>query len=175
MGITLCDESDIKARLQLGVSDTLTDAQQKAWPSLAEEATALVEGYLGREWDVDPDVDPPQTEGDVLVTVPRAIRVVVSRMTVRAMNAPQTAAAGLIDGQQTASSTFAGMSYNRGFGPDRVFTSPWLSKPDREALRRYVVRGQIQHVAMFDNSYNRTPFSWSQRLGRRWPWANWGP
>lgn len=184
MGITLCDESDIKARLQLGPDDTLTDAQQKAWPGAAEEATTLVEGFLGREWDVDddtldgPDADDdgtevPQTEADVLATVPRAVRVVVSRMTARAMNAGVGGGQLPIDGQQSQSSTFGPMSYARGFSTD-VFTSPWLSKSDREALRRFVVRGKIQHVPMFDDSYNRNRWSWRQRLGPRWPWSNWG-
>lgn len=176
MGITLCDESDIKARLQLGDSDTLTSQQQKAWPGLAEEATTVVEGYLGSEWDIDPDVDPPQTEADVLATVPKAVRVVVSRMTVRAMNTPaNAAAAGMVDGQQSATSALGPMSHSRVFPADTLFTSPWMSKSDRAALARYVVRGRIQHVAMFDDTYNRTPFSPRQRLGRRWPWGWWGP
>jgi hypothetical protein len=173
MGITLCDESDIKARLQLGDSDTLTDEQQKAWPPLAEEATTLVEGFLGREWVVDDTLDPPQTESDLLATVPRGVRVVVSRMTVRAMTAPKAGGGTPIDGQQSSSSTFGPMSYARGYSTD-VFSSPWLSKSDREALRRYVVRGQIQHVAMFDDSYNRNRWNPRQRLGPRWPFGNWG-
>lgn len=186
MGITLCDESDIKARLRLGVDGVLTDEQTAAWPGLAEEATVLVEGFLGREWDIDddtidgPDEDDdgtevPQTEADVLATVPKGIRVVVSRMTVRAMTGASTAGGAVpMDGQQSASSTFGPLSYARGFSTD-VFSSPWLSKSDRESLRRYVVRGQVQHVPMFNNTYNRTPFSFRQRLGHRWPWGWWGP
>lgn len=179
MGITLCDESDIKKRLKLGDTDTLTVDQQKAWPSLAEEATTLVEGYLGREWIVDPDTDddndpsdPPALEADVLATVPKGIRIVVSRMTVRAMTQTQGGATP-VDGQQSASSTFGPMSYARGFSTD-VFSSPWLSKSDREALRRYVVRGQVQHVPMFDDTFNRNRWDPRQRLGPRWPWAWWG-
>lgn len=163
MGITLCDESDIKDRLLLGPSDSLSADQAKKWPPLAAEATVLVEGFLGREWEVDDTAEPPQTEAAVLATVPKGIRVVVSRMAVRAMT--QTAGGATpVDGQQSASSTFGPMGYARSFSTD-VFTSPWLSKSDRETLRRFVIRGRIQHVAMFDDSYNR---SWRQRLGRRW-------
>lgn len=138
MGVVLADESDIKARLQLGESDSLNAAQTKAWPPLAEEATGIVEGFLRREW-----LD--------LATVPKEVRVVVSRMTVRAMSAPAGGSAGApVEGQSSASSTFGPMSYSRGFGQDAVFTSPWLSKADRMALSPYANVSAVHNEPMYD-------------------------
>jgi hypothetical protein len=144
VSITLCDESDIKSRLQLGDTEDLTADQAKAWPPLAQEATGLVEGFLGRTW-------PDET---LIADVPTAVRVVVSRMTVRAMTTP-TGPGAPIDGQQSASSTFGPMSYARGFGSESVFTSPWMSKADRLALTPYLARQAVQNEPMYDTSIPR--------------------
>lgn len=142
MGITLCNEADIKARLQLGDADSLTADQSKKWPPLAEEATGIVEGFIHRAWGTDPGIS----------SVPQGIRVVTSRMTVRAMGAA-TSPNTPVEGQEAASSTFGPMSYNNRFGTDAVFTSPWLSKADRLALQPYVDRGSVVHEPMFDTDY----------------------
>lgn len=152
MGVTLCDERDIKKRLQLGDGDSLTDEQAKAWPSIAEEATGIVEGYLKRKWT--PTVEPLQTDAQRLAEVPPEIRTVVSRMTVRAMNSPVGPGAP-IDGQQSSSSTFGPMSYARGYSSDAVFTSPWLSKVDRIALSPYRKTQAVQNEPMFDDTKAR--------------------
>lgn len=177
MGITLCDESDIKARLQLGVGDNLSTAQQNAWPGLAEEATGQVEGFLLREWNPDLTTDPPQTDADALTLVPKEIRVVTSRMVVRTMNTPAQGGTTPMDGQQSASSTFGPMSYARGFAADSVFTSPWLSKADKLALARFSLRRQIHNEPMFTEKPRH--HHWSHIGG---PWVgndllgdDWGP
>lgn len=147
MGATLCDESDIKKRLQLGDSDTLTADQAKAWPPLAEEATGLVEGFIKFGWSDTFDINDPT----LTPPVPKEVRVVVSRMVVRAMTAPKSGPGVPLDGQQSSSSTFGPMSYARGFASDSVFTSPWMSKSDRLALIRFR-QGNIQNVPMYDTS-----------------------
>ncbi|HJT93885.1 MAG TPA: hypothetical protein VJ777_18470 [Mycobacterium sp.] len=136
MGVTLCEEQDIKDRLGLTDDQDLTADQQAKWPGTAAEASVLVEGFLRREWDD-------------LATVPDAIKVVVSRMTVRAMTAPAGPLSPM-EGQQSSSSTFGPMSYNRSFGADAVFTTPWLSKADRLALSRF--RGGVTNEPMFDTA-----------------------
>jgi hypothetical protein len=178
VGITLCGESDIKARLQLAADDDLSDRQQAAWPGLAEEATVQVEGFLKREWVVDPnhtDINgnpDRDTVDKVLALVPKAVRVVVSRMVVRAMT-QGTGGVGTgsvpMDGQQSQSSTFGPMSYSRGFSTD-VFSSPWLSRGDKLALLRYV-GSTVYNVPMFDDSYKRHPHT--RPIRSRWWWNDW--
>lgn len=153
MGVTLCNDTDIAKRL--GV-DSLTETQSAAWPGKAEEATVLVEGFTHRTWTA-------------LADVPKAVRIVVSRMTVRAMESPSGIPAAPIDGQTSASSTFGPMSHSRGFGADAVFTTPWLSKTDRVALAPYVARAAVYHEPMYDTTVRsrdgydwlETPLGWS--------------
>lgn len=147
MGVTLCDESDIKARFD--GRDLTTDEQAK-WPGRAAEATVQVEGFVLRQWDD-------------LATVPLAIRIVTSRMTVRSMTAPTGGAGAPIEGQSSASSTFGPMSYSRGFGQDAVFTSPWLSKADKAALAPYISHAAVYNEAMYDTTlYDRTDYDFSE-------------
>ena len=153
MGLTLCDEQDIKDRLELGPGDNLTTEQQQKWPAKAAEATAQVEGYLHREWTT--------TIGDV----PTAVRIVTSRMTVRAMTAPVGAGAP-VDGQSGASSTFGPMSYNRRFGEGAVFTSPWLSRADKQALDPYIARAAVYNEPMYDTTlHDRTGYDFCPEPG----------
>jgi len=131
MSAILCDESDIKKRL--GGRD-LSTAEQAAWPGLAEEATAAIEGYLNQTWDAgeDPAVVPD--------TVPRNVRVVASRMVARTLTSPQTPAGApsgaMIPGTRSFNSSMGPLGHTTTFGDDVVFGSPWLSKADKIMLRR---------------------------------------
>jgi hypothetical protein len=133
---TLADELDIKARLNLAPADALPERYTN-WAGPAKEASVVVEGYLHRTWSA-------------LNDVPEAVRVVTSRMTVRAMQAPAPGPAGVpVDGQRSFSSTFGPMSHQRTFGEDAVFSTPWLSKADKAALAPYILRGGVFNEPMY--------------------------
>lgn len=153
MGVTLCDEDDIKARLG-GVTD-LTAPQLAAWPGAAEEASVLIEGFLEREWTVFGDV-------------PRNVRIVCSRMVVRTFT-PAGESGGqlggtLMPGTKSFNSSMGPFGHTTTFGDDVVFGSPWLSKADRLALRK--PRPQVTHEPMYDpDTTDRTGLDFAERYG----------
>ena len=152
MTATLADELDIKARLNLGAGDSLP-AQYTNWAGPAKEASVIVEGFLHRTWDA-------------LNAVPEAVRVVVSRMTVRAMSAPVGTPGAPIEGQRSFSSQFGPMSHQRTFGEDAVFSTPWLSKSDRAALAAYVMRAGVFNEPMYNTEiHDRTGYDFEPELG----------
>lgn len=141
MGVTLANAQDVKDRL----GRDLNAPETAAWANVAKEASVIVEGYLNRQW----------TD---FAEVPDAVRVVTSRMTVRAMQAP-TGSTAPVDGQRGFSSTFGPMSHNRTFGEDAVFSTPWLSKADRAALAPYVMRAGVFNEPMYDPAvFDRTGY-----------------
>jgi hypothetical protein len=108
--VILATEADVVARLGRDLSDT----EEERLPGLLEEASLLVEGYLGVVY----------TEDDV---IPEAVVVVVSRIVARAFTAPNQQL--LPEGARSAT---AGI-YSVSFGGDR--TNLWLSKADKLSLR----------------------------------------
>lgn len=150
MTATLADELDVKARLNLGAGDALPEKYTN-WAGPAKEASVIVEGFLHRTWDA-------------LASVPEAVRVVVSRMTVRAMQAPTGGGAGVpVDGQRSFSSQFGPMSHQRTFGEDAVFSTPWLSKADKAALAPYIMRAGVFNEPMYDTTlHDRTGYDFAE-------------
>jgi hypothetical protein len=106
--VILATQTDVETRLGREVSDD----ELVRLPGLLEEASLLVEGYLGVVYtDVIPD----------------AVTVVVSRVVARAFTAPNQQL--LPEGARSAS---AGV-YSVSFSGDR--TNLWLSKADKTTLR----------------------------------------
>lgn len=108
----LATQDDVVARL----GRALTSDEIARLAGLLEEASLLVEGYLGVTYSVD-DVDP----------VPEAVTVVVSRIVARAFTAPNQQL--LPEGARSA----AAGPYNVSFADAR--TNLWLSKVDKLTLR----------------------------------------
>lgn len=112
----LATQEDVEARL----GRTLTEDEVLRCPGLLEEASLLVEGYLGTVFK-DPDgVDDPGPP------IPAAVVVVVSRIVARAFTAPSQQL--LPEGARSAT---AG-PYSVSFGDNR--TNLWLSKADKTTL-----------------------------------------
>lgn len=117
--------SDVEARL-----DTQFDVSEHARvESLIEEATVLIEGYLGR----------PLTE-----PVPRAVRVVAARMVARVLEAPE----GSGFNQESASYTSGPFSKSVKFVAGASGGSPWLTAADKMALRGAGGRGGIYTIGI---------------------------
>jgi hypothetical protein len=107
--VILATEDDVVARL----GRDLLDSEEERLPGLLEEASLLVEGYLGVTYTVDDEI-------------PDAVAVVVSRIVARAFTAPNQQL--LPEGARSAT---AGI-YSVSFGGDR--TNLWLSKVDKTTL-----------------------------------------
>lgn len=108
----LATQADVEKRLGRELSDPELDRLD----GLLEEASLLVEGYLGVVYSAD-DVVP----------VPEAVTVVVSRIVARAFTAPNQQL--LPEGARSA----AAGPYNVSFADAR--TNLWLSKVDKLTLR----------------------------------------
>lgn len=106
--MVLATQADVEKRL----GRDLTDDELERLDGLLEEASLLVEGYLGTEYTTD---------------IPDAVVVVVSRIVARAFTSPS--AALLPEGARSA----AAGTYNVSFGDAR--TNLWLSKADKTTLR----------------------------------------
>lgn len=105
----LATQEDVENRL----GRELTDDELERLPGLLEEASLLVEGYLGIVY----------TDDD---SIPSAVRVVVSRIVARTFTAPSPQL--LPEGARSAGSG----PYNISFGDAR--TNLWLSKADKTTL-----------------------------------------
>jgi len=125
----LCDTDDVAVRL----GRDLTEAELAAVPALIAEASALVAGYLGREWA---DMD----------AVPGAVRIACSRMVARAMTAGSV---NLPAGTSEFGSAMSVMSHTVKLGDDVVIGNPWLSRTDRTTLAPYVMRAHVVNVPMY--------------------------
>lgn len=105
----------------------LTSEDAKKATALLEEASVLVEGYLGR----------------VLNPVPRAVSVVVSRMVARVLQAP--APSFSVD---TVSQSAGVFSQSQKFTTGSSGGSPWLTAQDKTVLNRFRRRRGFYSVSM---------------------------
>lgn len=115
---------DVEARLGRDISED----EVLRVDGLLEEASVLVESHLGREFDV----------------VPAAVRLVVSRMVARVLEAPD-------DGfnSESASFTAGPFSKNVQYVAGASGGSPWLTAVDRKMLRPFGARrGGIYSVEL---------------------------
>lgn len=125
----LCDPGDVATRL----ARPLTAAETAAVSGLIEEATALVEGYLGRGW-----VD--------AFDVPTAVKVVTSRVVARAL----TGGSRFPPGASQVGSAMGPLTHTTTFAADvETGQQVWLGKADKIALSPYLRRGVVTNVPMF--------------------------
>lgn len=123
--IPLCTEEDVEARLRRA----LTPEEQEYIDGQIDEAQALVEGYLGC----------PDDKWPTLADVPKAVRVIVSRMVARAIDqAKQGSPMGVQQNSLTAGPFVQQQSYVQGSNNG----SPWMVAGDRQSLRPYRCRGR---------------------------------
>lgn len=123
MDENLATVEDVEKRLNAELDD---DARERV-EALFEEATVLVEGYLG----TIPD------------PVPRAIRVVVSRMVAQVIQSPDT---GFFT--ETQSVTSGPFSKSVKFASGGNGGAPWLSATAKTTLRRFRSGGGIYTLEM---------------------------
>lgn len=116
--------SDVEARL----GDAIDPDEVKRVEDLIEEATVLVEGYLG----------------SIPNPVPRAVRIVVSRMVARVLQAPDG------DGFNAEQATYTAgpFSKNVQFTSGASGGAPWLTTADKTALRKVGGSGGIYTVSV---------------------------
>lgn len=95
--------------------------------ALIEEASALVEGYVGRE----------------LAPVPRPVTIVVSRMVARVLQAP--AASFSVD---TISQNAGPFSQSQTFTTGSSGGAPWLTNQDKVVLNRFRKRRGFYSISM---------------------------
>lgn len=121
----LADFDDVEARL----GRELSEEEELRVGGLLEEASLLVESHTGREF------------GGV---VPDAIRVVVSRMVARVLQAPAETL-----GVESSSYTAGPFSQNRTYSQGASGGSPWLTAVDKKVLSRFGRRrGGISSVEL---------------------------
>lgn len=111
----LASLSDVAARID--DPDVVVDEDYAV--GLLEEASALVEGYLGRTF---PDGG-----------VPSAVRLVVSRMAARVIQSPKDAGFN----QESASYTAGPYSQQVTYTAGASGGSPWLTASDKTALSQF--------------------------------------
>lgn len=94
---------------------------------LLEEASVLVEGYLGRSFE----------------DVPRPVSVVVSRMVARVLQAPAPSFA-----VETLSQSAGAFSQSQKFTTGASGGSPWLTAQDKTVLSRFRKRRGFYSISM---------------------------
>lgn len=119
----LASVEDVEKRLDAEVDDDSRDRVE----ALLEEASVLVEGYLGT----------------IPTPVPRAVRVVVSRMVAQVIQSPDT---GFFT--ETQSVTAGPFSKNVKFAAGGNGGAPWLSASAKTSLRRFRSGGGIYTLEM---------------------------
>lgn len=119
----LAELSDVAARLGEEVPENKVHVTE----GLLEEASALVEGYLGRTFD----------------DVPRPVAVVVSRMVARVLQAPEPSFA-----VETLSQSAGAFSQSQKFTTGASGGSPWLTAADKTALSRFRKRRGFYSISM---------------------------
>ncbi|QVI26171.1 hypothetical protein MN2019_17875 [Mycolicibacterium neoaurum] len=120
--VALAADTDVVARL----GRDLSEPETASVPGLLAEASTLVAGYCGRDWSE-------------LADVPEAVRIVVSRMTARAL----TGSSNLPAGTTEFGSSLSVMSHNVKLGADVVIGSVWLSRVDKITLGPHVWRSVV--------------------------------
>lgn len=109
------------------IGDDLEPDQEKKVMGLLEEASILVEGYLGRVPD----------------PVPRGVSVVVSRMVARVLQAP--APSFSVDSISNSAGAF---SQSQTFTTGSSGGSPWLTNQDKTVLNRFRKRRGFYSIPM---------------------------
>ena len=119
----LATVEDVEKRLD---EELDADARNRA-EALLEEASALVEGYLGRSFD----------------EVPSPVTVVVSRMVARVLQAPEPSFA-----VETLTQSAGAFSQSQKFTTGASGGSPWLTAVDKTVLSRFRKRRGLYSVSM---------------------------
>jgi hypothetical protein len=119
----LASSEDVAARL----GRSLTIDEDDLVEGLLDEASVLVEGWLG----CTPD------------PVPDGVRIVVSRVAARAIAA---GGSGAEPGLQSVEATMGVFQVNRGFSADVTSGGVWLTRNDKTTLRPFSCRGRVGNV-----------------------------
>ena len=109
----LATQADVEKRL----SRSLTEEEAQFLDGPLEEASALVEAWCGRKF----------TE-----PVPDAVRIVVSRMVARTVEAPEVLPG--LESEQVSAGSFQQTSR---FGSDSMSGGPWLTRKDKTMLKAF--------------------------------------
>lgn len=120
----LAQRADVEAR----IGRPLEEDEKSAVDGLLEEASALVEGYLGRE------VPPP---------VPTPVVLVVSRMVARVLDSPTDGFAA-----ESMQHTAGPFSHSVRFAAGASGGAPWLTAGDRMMLRRFRRSGGVYSMEL---------------------------
>ena len=122
--VALASPTDVEARIGRALAEDETSAVE----GLLDEASAMVEGYLGRE---------------VQAPVPKAVTLVVSRMVARVLESPTDGFAA-----ESIQQTAGPFSHSVRFAAGASGGSPWMTAGDRMILRRYRRSGGLYSVEM---------------------------
>lgn len=131
--MALATQEDVEARL----ARDLTEAEAARLPSLLDDASALVAGYLGRTYT--PELYPAPVAG------------VVARMVARLL-AQGDVTPGLESATETSGPFSRGFKYGGGSSGD-----VWLSATDKTMLRPYRLGGGLSSVQLVGDRYSITP------------------
>ena len=119
----LATQADVEKRL----SRELDEDEARYLDGPLEEASILVESYCGRSF----------TE-----PIPDAVRVVVSRMVARTLDAPDLTPG--LESEQLSAGSFQQTSR---FGSDSMSGGPWLTRKDKTMLKAFGPR--VVNVAIW--------------------------
>ena len=122
--VALASPTDVEAR----IGRQLTEDETSAVGGLLDEASAMVEGYLGRA---------------VPAPVPAPVTIVVSRMVARVLESPTDGFAA-----ESLQQTAGPFSHSVRFAAGASGGSPWMTAGDRMVLRRYRRSGGLYSVEM---------------------------
>lgn len=124
MAAALAESEDVRERLGRPLTETESDRVD----GLLDEASLLVEAWIG----CSPD------------PVPDAVRVTVSRMAARALQAAESGAP--TDGANSVAATSLSFSHTRNYPSAVSQGGVWLSRQDRIMLRSYRRSGYAINV-----------------------------
>lgn len=127
--MALATQADVEARL----GRALSEAEAARLPSLLDDATAVVVGYAGTDFEPSP--------------YPAAVAGVVAKMVARVLAAGDVA---FVD-QQNAGPF--GVRFNANASSGDVY----FTKADRLALRPYRVGGGLSSIGLVGDRYTITP------------------
>lgn len=128
--MALASPEDVAAAL----GRDLTAAETEQAPTLLDEASDLVIGYLG--------CDPTDTTQEP-ATVPEAVSRVVARMVARVLGQ-----AGHVPGSEGTTETVGPFSQTVRFASGTTSGAPWLTVTDKVALRPYRCGGGMRAVPL---------------------------
>ena len=131
--MALATQVDVEARL----ARALTDAEVTRLPSLLDDASALVIGYCGRDFEPEP--------------YPAPVSGVVARMVARLL-AQGEVTPGLESTTEAAGPFSRGFKYGGGSSGD-----VYLSATDKTMLRPYRLGGGLSSVQLVGDRYDVTP------------------